>query len=107
MVRFITVNQEDETLTYAADVEARAKKHGIRVHVDNSNESVGKKIRAAELAKVPYTVVLGEKEIRNSQLTPRIRKDMVVIEAPVTIGLDEFLGTVVNETKGRVLKTSL
>lgn len=106
-IRFITVNQEDETVRYAEEALEKAKKLGLRVHVDNTNESVGKKIRAAELAKVPYTVVLGEKEIRDSQLIPRIRKDMVVIDAPVTIGLEEFLGTVVNETKARILKTSL
>ncbi len=52
----------------------------MRAEVDNSNESVGKKIRSAEVAKVPYTVVIGEKEVAGGQVVPRIRKDMAVHE---------------------------
>lgn len=106
-IRLITVNQEEPTVKFADEVLAKAKKLGLRVHVDNDNESVGKKIRAAEVAKVPYTVVIGQKEIESSQFMPRIRSDMVVHEGSSNIGLDEFLGTVANEAKGRVLKTSL
>ena len=105
-IRLITVNQEEATVGFADEVLQQAKKLGLRASVDNTNESVGKKIRAAELAKIPYTVVIGEKEIETKQFTPRIRSDMAVNEHPSTIGLDEFLGTVVNESKGRVLKTS-
>lgn len=106
-IRVITVNQEQGTTDFAANVRQQAKTLGLRVVVDNSNESVGKKIRAAELAKVPYTIVLGDKEINGEGVTPRIRKDMSVIDAPVTLGLPEFLQTVANEAKARVLKTSL
>lgn len=106
-IRLITVNQEDATVTFAEEVQAQARKLGLRLQVDNANESVGKKIRAAELAKVPYSVVIGEKEIANRQVTPRIRKDMAVVEAPVSLGIEEFLKTVANEAKARVLKTSL
>lgn len=106
-VRVITVNQEPETVKYADSILKKAQHLGVRLGVDNSNESVGKKIRAAEIAKVPYTVVIGEQEIGSLHLTPRIRKDIMVIDAPVTIGTDEFLKTIANETKARVLKTSL
>ncbi len=106
-VRLITVNQEETTVAFAQKVLEEAQKLHLRLSVDNSNESVGKKIRVAELAKVPYTLVVGDKEVATSQVTPRIRKDMVVIDAPVTLGLAEFLGTVANEAKARVLKTSL
>jgi threonyl-tRNA synthetase len=106
-IRLISVNQEEPTIAFADEVVKQAKELGLRVHADNSNESVGKKIRASELAKVPYTVVLGEKEIASRQLTPRIRKDMAVKEEEQAIGLDEFLQTVCNEAKSRVNKTSL
>ncbi|HEY5152432.1 MAG TPA: His/Gly/Thr/Pro-type tRNA ligase C-terminal domain-containing protein, partial [Candidatus Saccharimonadales bacterium] len=86
---------------------AQAQELGIRLAVDNSNESVGKKIRAAEIAKVPYTVVIGEKEIAGGEVVPRIRKDMAVMDVPLTVGIDQFLKTVFNEAKSRVLKTSL
>lgn len=107
-VRLITVNQEDETLAFATRVLEMGHKLGLRVELDNSNESVGKKIRSSELMKVPYTIVIGEKEITTSRVIPRIRKDMEVQgDEAVAVGLDEFLKTVANEAKARVHKTSL
>jgi threonyl-tRNA synthetase len=106
-VRFITVNQEDATVEFANKVVADAKALGLRVTVDNSNESVGKKIRAAEIWKVPYTVVLGEKEIASSEVVPRVRKDIAVNESVNGLPLENFLKTVANEAKSRVNKTSL
>lgn len=106
-VRVITVNQEEPTTKFAGDLLEKAKALGLRLVVDNSNESVGKKIRAAEVMKVPYTIVIGEKEIASGQLTPRIRKDMQVQEGDRAIGVEEFLKTVANEAKGRVSKSSL
>ncbi|HSX45508.1 MAG TPA: threonine--tRNA ligase [Candidatus Saccharimonadia bacterium] len=106
-IRVITVNQEKATTDFADKLGMRAKELGLRLNVDNSNESVGKKIRAAEVAKVPYTIVVGEKEIASGEVVPRIRSDMTVMEIPMTLGLEEFLKTVHNEAKSRVLKTSL
>ncbi|HZL08137.1 MAG TPA: threonine--tRNA ligase [Candidatus Dormibacteraeota bacterium] len=106
-VRLITVNQEDATVEFAGKIHSQAKELGIRLEIDNSNESVGKKIRAAELAKVPYTVVIGEKEITGGEVVPRIRKDMAVMDVPLALGIEQFLKTVANEAKSRVLKTSL
>jgi len=81
---------------------------GLRAVVDNSNESVGKKIRAAEVAKVPYTLVLGEREIGGGDVTPRVRADLKVEgQEPAPRAMDEFLKTVANEAKSRVSKTSL
>jgi threonyl-tRNA synthetase len=106
-VRLITVNQEKDTVEFAEKVMNQAKELGLRVTVDNSNESVGKKIRASEIWKVPYTVVVGEKEIASGEVVPRIRKDMAVMDVPLTVAVEQFLGTVANEAKSRVLKTSL
>ncbi len=106
-IRLISVNQEESTLEFAAKVAGQAKQLGLRVQVDNSNESVGKKIRASQVAKVPYTIVVGDKEIESGQVMPRIRKDMMVQEGDPAVHIDEFLKTVANEAKGRVHKTSL
>jgi threonyl-tRNA synthetase len=106
-LRLITVNQEKRIMDFATEVLGQARKLGLRATVDSAAESVGKKIRAAEVTKVPYSVVIGEKELGTRQVAPRIRQDMVVIDAPVTLGIEEFLKTVANEAKGRVLKTSL
>lgn len=106
-IRLISVNQEKETVEYVDKVLSQAKQLGLRVGVDNSNESVGKKIRSAEIWKVPYTIVLGEKEIGSGEVVPRIRNDMTVGETHESLPIADFLKTVSNEAKSRVIKSSL
>lgn len=106
-VRIITLNQSETIVSFATDVAGQAQDLGLRAVVDNDNESVGKKIRNAELAKVPYVLVIGPKEVETGQLTPRIRKDMEVSDAHQPRTVEEFLRTVANEAKTRVMKTSL
>jgi threonyl-tRNA synthetase len=106
-IRVITVNQEDPVTAFADKLAGQARELGLRVEVDNSNESVGKKIRAAEIAKVPYTVVIGEKEVAGGEVVPRVRKDMAVQGEPAAVGVEQFLKTVAHEAKSRVHKTSL
>lgn len=106
-MRVATINNEEVTLDFAKKIVEQAKELGVRVYVDDSNESVGKKIRSAELMKVPYTVVIGQKEIESGQLTPRIRKDLVVSEQQEPRTIEELLKTVAHEAKSRVNKSSL
>lgn len=106
-IRLITVNQEEATTDFAAKVAQQAKALGLRLSIDNNNDSVGKKIRNAEVWKVPYTVVIGEKEIQTGELIPRVRKDLEVSERHESRTVEEFLNTVANESKSRVNKTSL
>ncbi len=106
-VRLLSVNQESATVEFVQKLQFEGKELGLRVSVDNSNESVGKKIRAAEMWKVPYTLVIGEKEVSGGELTPRIRKDLVVAEETKSYTAEEFLKTVAHEAKSRVSKTSL
>ena len=106
-VRLITVNQEKATEEFTNTIQEQARKLGVRATIDNSNESVGKKIRASELMKVPYTVVIGEKEIAGGDLVPRIRKDLEVNAQHTPKTIDEFLKTVAHEAKSRVNKSSL
>jgi threonyl-tRNA synthetase len=106
-IRLLTVNQEEATVAFANKIETDAKEMGLRISSDNSNESIGKKIRSAEVAKIPYVLVIGSKEMETKEVVPRIRKDMSVVEVPIAIGIAEFLKTVSNEDKSRVLKTSL
>jgi threonyl-tRNA synthetase len=106
-IRLATVNQEAETLAFAEKVAERARRLGLRLAVDNANESVGKKIRNAELMKVPYVVVIGEKEIASGELLPRIRKDLEVSDEHESHTFEAFLKTIANDAKSRVSKTSL
>ncbi len=106
-VRIVSVNQEEETLAFVNVLRQKGRELGLRIETDNTNESVGKKIRAAELWKVPYVIVAGDKEIAGGELVPRIRKDLVVSEIAKSYTADEFLRTVANEAKTRVNKSSM
>lgn len=106
-IRIVTVNQEDVTVAKAAEIADLARKHHLRVHVDNDNESVGKKIRSAAKAKVPYTLVIGEKEVSTNSVTPRLRSDISVNDKETEINYEQFVKTAANEAKSRVLKSSL
>lgn len=106
-IRLLTVNQEERTVAFAEKVAERAKELGLRLTIDNSNESVGKKIRNAELMKVPYGVVVGDKEIEAGELMPRVRKDLEVSSDHEAHTVEEFLKTIAHDVKSRVSKTSL
>lgn len=68
-VRILPVSEK--FMDYAKGVETKLITAGIRVEVDTSNESLGKKIRNAELYKVPHILVVGEKEVAENSVTLR------------------------------------
>jgi len=106
-IRIITLNQEEATVLFADGVLKKAKLAGLRATIDNASESVGKKIRAAELYKLPYTIVIGQKEMESGQVTPRIRSDLEAKEGGSTLSVEEFLQAVSDEAKSRTTRTTL
>jgi len=54
---------------YATEVFEHLKENGIRVELDDENETLGKKIRKARLEKVPYFLVIGDEEVKNKKVT--------------------------------------
>ena len=73
----------DDQLAYANGIAADMRKAGMRVTVDARNEKIGYKIRAAQLEKIPYMLVIGEKEMADGTVAVRSRKtgDMGVMPA--------------------------
>ncbi|MCC6515797.1 MAG: threonine--tRNA ligase [Chitinophagales bacterium] len=61
----------DKFLAYAESVAATLKAKGFRVKLDERAEKIGKKIRDAEMMKIPYMTVIGEKEVENQQISVR------------------------------------
>jgi threonyl-tRNA synthetase len=61
----------DKFMPYAETVLAEFKKAGVRVEIDDRNEKIGKKIRDTEIMKVPYMLVIGEKEVAENKLSVR------------------------------------
>ena len=107
-VRVIQVKDSQPVEDFVQNLVAQAKELGVRVRVDTSNESVGKKIRAAEVLKVPYSVVVGEKEVDEGKLTPRIRKDLAIDgHQEQSYDVENFLQSVANEATARVQKSSI
>jgi threonyl-tRNA synthetase len=97
-LRVATLNDEENIVKAANDIVAKAREQGIRAGLDASNESVGKKVRDAELMKVPYTVVIGGKEVESGRLTPRGRGDLP--ELPES-SVDELLSKLSQDAKAR------
>ena len=70
-VRFLPVT--DRASDYCADLAKDLTAKGYRVEVDYRNEKIGKKIREAQLEKVPYMVVVGDRDMENGTVSPRHR----------------------------------
>ena len=64
----------DRTMDYAKEILAILEAAGIRVTLDERSEKIGKKIRDAQLEKIPYMLVLGDKEAEAKQVAVRSRK---------------------------------
>ena len=83
----------DAHLDYAKEVKNALISKGIRVELDDRNEKIGYKIREAQLDKVPYMLILGDKEVQNKAVGVRSRKDGDIGAEP----LDEFILKVLKE----------
>jgi threonyl-tRNA synthetase len=77
----------DRHVAHCETLATRAREAGLRSFIDDSKESVGKKIRAAQLMKAPYTLVVGDRDIEAGTYTVRDR------EGSETSGL-EFDGVI-------------
>ena len=72
-VRFLPVT--DRAADYCADLARKLSDQGYRVEVDYRNEKIGKKIREAQLDKIPYMLVIGDRDMENGTVSPRHRAD--------------------------------
>jgi threonyl-tRNA synthetase len=91
--RVLTVSEKVDA--YAREVEARLRAEGIRVEADVSAEKLGAKIRKATLEKIPYMVVVGEKDMAARVVSPRTREGKQLPATP----LDEFARQVGTDAK--------
>ena len=84
-VEILPVNTEVHG-AYAKDVERVLKEAGVRVEVDDANEKLGYRLRNAQVNKVPFTLVLGDKEAETRSVTYRVYGQ----KEQVTVSLEEF-----------------
>ncbi|HZP55320.1 MAG TPA: threonine--tRNA ligase [Candidatus Saccharimonadales bacterium] len=97
-VRVATLNDDANILEMANNVVKKAKELGVRVELDDSNETLSKKILNAEKMKVPYALVIGPKEVESGRLSPRHRADLPEIPEST---VDEFLRQLSDQAKTR------
>ncbi|MEP6475123.1 MAG: His/Gly/Thr/Pro-type tRNA ligase C-terminal domain-containing protein, partial [Gemmatimonadota bacterium] len=74
---------------------------GVRVHVDDGHETLNYRIRAGEVAKVPYMAVIGQREVESDSLALRVRGAGKKQEV---VGVDAFVARVVEEIRTRKLE---
>jgi threonyl-tRNA synthetase len=99
-VRLVPV--ADRHLDHARELASLLRTLGLRPAVDESGETVGKKVRAAQLAKAPYVLVIGDKEIESGELTVRDREGVETKGVP----FDDFAAALVDEAGSKRLSQS-
>ncbi|HJS27569.1 MAG TPA: threonine--tRNA ligase [Actinomycetota bacterium] len=99
-VRLVPV--ADRHAEHARGLASRLRDAGLRPGVDESGETVGKKVRSAQLAKAPYVLVIGDKEIESGELTVRDREGTETKGVP----FDAFVAALVEEAGTRRLTQS-
>ena len=95
-VRVLPVNNQFH-LEYAKQVVDEMKKLHIRAKLDDSNEKLGYRLRNAQVMKVPYTIVVGDKERDNKTLTYRKFGE----QAQTTVSKDEFIKLTLDTIKAK------
>lgn len=89
-IQAVVLPISENHIEFAGKIVSELKSHNIRVELDDRNESVGRKIRDAQMQKAPFVIVLGDKEIESGKLAVRTRgeKDLK------NLSIEEFIGLV-------------
>jgi len=92
-VRVLTLTERTEA--YGREVTERVRRAGLRVELDDRNEKLGYKIREGQMQKIPYMLVVGDKEAAAGTVAPRSRSG----ETTAAVALDEFIASLKTELK--------
>ena len=96
-VRILTV--ADRHVSYGKELSDQLKKKGFLCEIDDSSESINKKVRNAQLDKVNYILTVGDIEVKNKTISLRTRDNVVHGE----MALDSFLKKITLEKEKREL----
>ena len=97
-VKVLPVNNEYH-LEYAKEIVNLFKEHNLRVELDDSKEKLGYRMRNAQMSKIPYTIVIGDKEKENHSVTYRKYGS----EKQITVPVEEFIALIEKEIKDKAL----
>jgi threonyl-tRNA synthetase len=99
-VRILNITDKQKDFGFALLQQLKAS--GVRATFDTRNEKLGFKVREAQLEKVPYMVVLGDKEVESQTLTLRSRKDGAQRSG---ISVQDFMSLLMKEIRERSLQS--
>ena len=97
-VKVLTIT--DRNNHFAEEVVAKMKVHGLRVELDERSESMGKKIRDAQLEQVNYIITIGDKEVEKNVLAVRTRSG----EQKFDVAVEGFISELVKERDEKLIK---
>ena len=98
-VKVIPVNTEFQG-DYAKEVTEILKEEGIRVELDDRNEKLGYRLREAQTQKVPYTLILGDKEKEEKTISYRLHGE----KETTTLSTEEFVKLIKEEIRTKALR---
>ncbi|OPZ88469.1 MAG: Threonine--tRNA ligase 1 [bacterium ADurb.Bin425] len=84
-------------LAYGEEVLKTLKDSGLRAELDRDDETLGKKIRSAKMQKIPYLLIVGDKEVENKTVTAEARG----AEKGETLSVPDFCAKIEEELKSR------
>ncbi|MFP4085366.1 MAG: threonine--tRNA ligase [Desulfobacteraceae bacterium] len=96
-VQAVVLTVTDRNIPFARDVTKGLEDADVRVEGDFRNEKLGFKVREAQVQKIPYMVIIGDKECENNQVTPRLRNGQNLSPMPVK----ELIDRIKDECKQR------
>ena len=95
-VKILSIN--DRSAEYISEIVQKLEAVGIRTEVDMRNEKIGFKIREAQLQKIPYMLVIGDKEMEEKKVAVRSRKS----PESVVVDIDTFISQAVEEIEKKL-----
>ncbi len=102
-VQVMILNVTDRVNDFCDEIQSLLKKNNVRVEFDRRNEKLNFKIREAQLLKVPYMIVVGDKEAEQKVLSIRTRDG----QTHQSIKIEDFMKTILEDIKERHLQSSM
>ncbi len=97
-VKIVTVT--DRNIPFAKKVIEQLQEHDIRFELDDASETIGKKVRNAQMEKVNYIATIGDKEMEKNTLAIRTREGAIEFDVPV----EKFINDLLQEIKDKVIR---
>ena len=99
-VQVKVVNVADRNIPFAQGIVAKLKEKGIRVEFDDSQSTISRKVRDAQLEKVNYIITIGDKEEQNNTLAVRSRAG----DVRFGIDIEAFISEILEEIAAKTIK---